>query len=163
MKEHIGVQHKPRYGVAVLANNILTELLQYATNLREVIAVGVEFGFRVLRRRLRNQATHKECKEYRAHSLFIHMPFSFQILPWRLDRWGLPIPCTQHFTEEIGALTWTRAEPRRCCARTRSTAPDARVDLRESASARPASSCLVRTVSPAPAGRCRKVPQSLFA
>src|ERR1700731_1688404 len=69
----------------------------------------------------------------------------------------------QHFTEAIGAPTWTRAEPRRCCARTRSTAPDARVDLRESASARSASSCLFRTVSTAPAGRCRKVPQSLFA
>src|SRR5580658_7953822 len=54
--------------------------------------------------------------------------------------------------------TWTRAEPRRCCARTRSTAPDARVDLREAASARPASSCLFRTVSPASADRCRKVP-----
>src|SRR6267154_4355143 len=78
MKEHSGVQHELGEGVCVLVNNILTELLQYATNLREVIAVGVEFGFRVLRRRLRNQATDKWCKEYRAHSLFIHMPFPFR-------------------------------------------------------------------------------------
>src|SRR5579859_1185291 len=91
------------------------------------------------------------------------MPFPFQILTWRLDRWGLPIPCTQHFTEEIGALTWTRAEPRRCCARTRSTAPDARADLREAASPRPASLGHVQTISPASAGRCRRVLQSLFA
>src|SRR5258708_14246889 len=84
LKEHSGVQHELGEGVCILANNILTELLQYATNLREVIAVGVEFGFRVLRRRLRNQATHKECKAYRAHSLFIHMPLSFQILTWWL-------------------------------------------------------------------------------
>src|SRR6267154_3878020 len=145
MKEHIGIQHELRQGVPVLANNILTELLQYATNLREVIAVGVEFGFRVLRRRLRNQATYKECKEYRAHSLFIHMPFSFQILTWSLDRWGLPIPCTQHFTEEIGTLTWTRAEPRRCCALPATGA-------RLSASAR---ACAAATTSlPRIAGRC---------
>src|SRR5215468_4117996 len=64
VKEHIVVQHELRYGVAVLANNVLTELLQYATNLREVIAVGVEFRFRVLRRRLRDQAIHKERNEY---------------------------------------------------------------------------------------------------
>src|SRR5215470_7113200 len=69
MEEHIRVQHELRYGVAVLANDILTELLQYATNLREVIAVGVELGFRVLRRRLRDQAIHKERNEYCARSL----------------------------------------------------------------------------------------------
>src|SRR5215470_6313694 len=94
MKEHIGVQHKPRYGVPVLANNILTELLQYAANLREIIGVGVEFGFRVLRRRLKGQATHKECNQYCACSFFVHMAFSFQNLTWRLARKGLPIPCT---------------------------------------------------------------------
>lgn len=49
VKEHIVVQHELRYGVAVFANNILTILLQYAANLREVIGIGVEFGLRVLR------------------------------------------------------------------------------------------------------------------
>src|SRR5262249_1117433 len=48
MKEHIGVQHELCYGVPVLANNALTELFHYATNLHEVIGVGVEFGFRAL-------------------------------------------------------------------------------------------------------------------
>src|ERR1051326_5448970 len=57
-----------------------------------------------------------------------------------------------------GAPTWTTAEPRRCCAHTRSTAPDARVDLRECASPRPASSSLFRTISQSSASLCRKVP-----
>src|SRR5215831_11082578 len=70
MKEHIGVQHELRYGVAVFANNVLTKLLQYAANLHDVIPIEVEFGFRVLRRRLRGQAPHKKCNEYCAHSLF---------------------------------------------------------------------------------------------
>src|SRR6266851_4199828 len=43
------------------------------------IELSVEFGFRVLRRRLRNP-THKECYEYCAHSLFIHIAFPFHIL-----------------------------------------------------------------------------------
>src|SRR5215831_9371742 len=79
VKEHIGVQHELRYGVAVFANNILPELLQYAANLREIIGIGVEFGFRGLRRRLRGQATYKEREEYRGRSLFVHTAFSFQI------------------------------------------------------------------------------------
>jgi hypothetical protein len=78
VKEHIVVQHELGYGVAVLANNILTVLLQYAANLREVIGIGVEFGFPVLRLHLRGQTPHKKCNEYCAHSLFIHMAFSFR-------------------------------------------------------------------------------------
>jgi|HubBroStandDraft_4_1064222.scaffolds.fasta_scaffold275359_2 hypothetical protein len=47
VEEYIVGQHELRYGVAVFANNVLTELLQNAANLREVIGIGVEFGFRV--------------------------------------------------------------------------------------------------------------------
>src|SRR5262249_53600332 len=56
------------------------------------------------------------------------------------------------------APTWTKAEPLRCCARTRSIGPDAPVDLREYASARPASSCLFRTVSRTPAASRQTCP-----
>src|SRR5215468_10107260 len=61
MKEHIGAQQELRYGVAVFANNVLAELLQYAANLRDVIGIGFEFGFRALRRHLSGQAANKNC------------------------------------------------------------------------------------------------------
>src|SRR5215831_15311154 len=68
VKEHIGVQHELRQGVPVLANNILTELLQYAANLREIIGIGVEFWFRALRR-LRLRQRHHQSDRKRAHSV----------------------------------------------------------------------------------------------
>jgi len=43
--QHSGIARRS----SSFANNILTVLLQYAANLREVIVIGVEFGFRVLR------------------------------------------------------------------------------------------------------------------
>src|SRR5215831_19083640 len=72
VKEHIRVQQGLRYGVAVFANNILTELLQYAANLREVIGIGVDFWFRALRRRVRGKAANKNCNQSRARSHIIH-------------------------------------------------------------------------------------------
>jgi hypothetical protein len=57
---------------------VLTLPRQYAANLREVIGIGVEFGLCVLRLHLRGQTPRKKCNEYCAHSLFIHMAFSFR-------------------------------------------------------------------------------------
>src|SRR5437016_6033487 len=80
MKEDIGVQHELRYCVAVLANNVLTELLQQVANFPDVIRIGIEFGLLALRECLSDQAASKEHDEYCARALFAHLRFSFHIL-----------------------------------------------------------------------------------
>src|ERR1700687_3981439 len=101
MKEHIGVQDELRYGVPVLVNNILTELLQHAANFREVIGIGFEFDLLTLRQCLTSQGTRKERNECYACFLFCssdcssgiflsHLDFGLksQLLSYQKDRGG---------------------------------------------------------------------------
>src|SRR5271156_3201762 len=96
MKEHIGVQHELGYGIPVLVNNILTELLQHAANFREVIGIGFEFG--ALRQCLTSQGTRKEHNECYARFLSVHLTFSFHILilVWITKRSCRSGSCSRH-------------------------------------------------------------------
>jgi hypothetical protein len=77
MKEHVGIQHELRYGVAVFANNVLTELLQQVADFLDVIGIGIEFELLALRECLSDQAASKEHDEYCVRSIFAHLRFSF--------------------------------------------------------------------------------------
>src|SRR5205823_1539721 len=76
----LGLQDELRYGVPVLADNVLTKLLQQAADFPDVIRIGIEFGLLALRECLSDQAASKKHDQYCSRFLFVHLRFSFHLL-----------------------------------------------------------------------------------
>src|SRR6185437_4364884 len=73
MKEHIRIQQELRYGIPVLADDVLAEFLQHAANLRDVIGIGLDFE--TLRHCWTSPHAREESDEGDAHGLVVHMTF----------------------------------------------------------------------------------------